>query len=475
MVSKKRSFLASVSYTLSSNLTSFIINALILLIVPKLVGSTEYGYFQYYTLLVSYTAYFHLGICNGITLKDSGKAYNTLDKRTLSSQHSLLGAFSVICVILIQLLLVIAKSSDANKSYALLIAPFMILCVNSRVFSTTVLLASSRFKEYSHIIIIERVLYAVFLSVVLLLGIRDFKILILSDVIGKVFAALLGIYYCHDIIFAKSIRFKQAWIEFVDNFKIGVLILITNLASILITGIIQFLVENKWDIETFGKVSLSFNISKMLMLVINAVSAVLLPFLKNLKSDELPKMYEKIRLPLMTILIVLLLLFYPLQLILQLWLPQYKESIFFASLLFPMCLFESKTAMLINTYLKALRKEKWLCLANVLVVVLTGILSMLTVYVFENLMLTVLLIPILFAVRCTILEYPLAGLLKISVMKDAFIEIAVATIFIAVNYFLPAGIAFTIYLIVVVIYIFTHRKSLKEYVKIKRNKIPDGK
>lgn len=96
------------------------------------------------------------------------------------------------------------------------------------------------------------------------------------------------------------------------------------------------------------------------------------------------------------------------KLILELWLPKFRDSIFYASLLFPMCLFESKTAMLINTYLKALRKERWLCLANIITVGMSFILSVITVYILKNLLLTVLLIPVLFSFRCLILEYPLA-------------------------------------------------------------------
>lgn len=457
----KRSFLKSVSYTLSSNLCSFFINALILLVVPKLIGSVEYGYFQYYTLLATYTGYFHLGICNGIMLKYSGKNYKELNKAVLSSQHFILSLSAFIIFIVFELSSLAIPFNDVNKPYMFRMMILTVIFVNSRVFTTTVLQNASRFKEYSHIIMIEKILYAAFLSIVLVCGVRYYHILILGDVSGKIAAALLGIYYCRDIVFSRPVKFSQAMQELKENFFIGIFILVTNLASLLIPGIIQFFVEEQWSIETFGKVSLSFNISKMLMLVINATSLVLLPFLRRTPPEKLPQMYYKIRTPLMMILTALLLLFYPLRAVLEIWLPQYKDSLFFASLLFPMCLFESKTSMLINTYLKALRKEKWLCIANVITVLLSLVLSCLTVFVMKNLLLTVLLIPVLFAFRCVILEYPLTKLLKIEVMKDAVMEIIVAALFITGNYFLPSLAACISYLIVIVTYLFLHRNAIK--------------
>lgn len=460
MAGIKRKFLSSVSYTLSSNLTSFVINALILLIVPKLIGSVEYGYFQYYTLLATYAAYFHIGICNGIMLKDSGKKYDVLDKETLSSQHKLLLEFAALMCFGFQFYSFFGNFESRDKLYMLRLMAVIIIFVNSRVFTTSVLLSASRFKEYSHVIIIEKAVYAVFLSVTLLVGARDYHILIWGDVLGKLSACLLGIYYCRDIVFAKSIGRKESFVELADNFKIGIFVLVSNLSSLLITGIIQFFVENQWDIETFGKVSLSFNISKMLMLVINAVSFVLLPFLRNVDEKKLPEMYSKIRMPLMLVLIVFLLAYYPMKIILELWLPKYSDSIFYASLLFPMCLFESKTAMLINTYLKAIRKERWLCAANVITVAISLVLSLITVYVCKNLLLSVMLIPLLFAFRCLILEYPLSNLLNISVMNEALQEVTVAGLFIAFNYFLNSWLAFFLYLGVVICYIFIHRKAI---------------
>lgn len=460
MGSHKKSFIKGVSHTLTSNLTSFIIGAVIVLIVPKMIGITEYGYFQYYSLLIVYAVYFHFGICDGLFLKNVGKPYIELNRELLASQYRILELGTLLLCFLVQIGLSLFVTEGQDKVYVVRLVFVAIIFVNTRVFSTNVLLATSRFKEYSQVIMSEKAVYILYLIVALVLGVKDYRILVLGDVGGKLAAALLGVYYCRDIVFSQCVSWRAGVTELLDNFKIGIFILVTNISSILIPSIIQLFVESQWDMETFGKVSLSFSISKMLMLVISAVSLVLLPFLKHMDLSRLAEMYGKIRQPLMAILIVLLLSYYPIRLVLGAWLPQYQDSLFFASLLFPMCLFESKNAMLISTYLKALRKERWLCLGNLLTVVLGLGLGWVTATVLKNLLMTVLLIPILFAFRSVILEYPLSGLLHISVMKDAVVEILIAAVFIACNCFFPVGVACGLYAFVALVYVLYHRKPL---------------
>ena len=450
---------------------SFIINALIIMVIPKLIGTEEYGLFQYYTLIAAYAAYFHLGICNGIVLKDAGKNYSDLNKGVLSSQHLLLIIIAGLIFAVFQIFSVFYTFGGSDKLYILRLVSFVIIFVNSRVFSTSVLLMSSRFKEYSRVIIIEKVIYALFLVIALVAGVRAYNVLILGDIFGKIFASLLGVYYCRDIVFAKFSGIGLALKELWDNFRIGVFVLVTNISSILITGIIQFFVEDKWDMETFGKVSFSFSISKLLMTVINAVSLVLFPFLKNVKEERLPEMYKKIRLPLSSVLILLLAVYYPMKWILGMWLPQYNDSLYYASVIFPMCLFESKTALLVNTYLKALRKEKWLCFGNLIIVAACLVSSLAAVYGAESLMLTVALIPFLLAARCIILELAVSKVLKISVVKETMFEIMVSVIFIAANFFLPDIYAFAVYAVAVLVYMLIHKAELKSYIGGLRKRI----
>lgn len=53
-----------------------------------------------------------------------------------------------------------------------------------------------------------------------------------------------------------------------------------------------------------------------------------------------------------------LLVYMPLYYVLNLWLPQYKESLVYLIFLLPLCVYEGKMNLLCTTYFKVLRLEK---------------------------------------------------------------------------------------------------------------------
>ncbi|WP_367566867.1 lipopolysaccharide biosynthesis protein [Lacrimispora sp.] len=466
MEKKNRILFKNVIYTFLSNFTSFIINALVVLIVPKVIGVSDYGYYQLYVLLATYALYFHFGWCDGIYLRHVGEDYNKLDKEILSSQFKGICILSAILFVIF-LLISLFTFSDPNKLWVYSFAVTAVLIVTPKTYTSVVLQAANRMKQYSQLVLIEKIIYVVILVLMIIIGIRDFEILILSDIIGKIAALLLGMFFCKEIIYTKieKGRLKEYFYETLENIKVGSFLLLSNLASILITGIIQFAVEVKWSIETFGKVSLTFNMSKMLLVVITAMSIVLVPILKHLNKKQLAYMYTGIRSILMFILGAMLLFYYPLKSILAIWLPQYSESLQYMALLFPMCLFESKTSLLINTYMKAMREEKKLCAANVFTVMISALAAAVTVFWLENINLAILTIPCLLALRCIILEYYIEKVFDIHLMKDAIIEIGLATCFIVSSWYIDSWKSMIPYLIVYVSYVLYIRKDLIKTLK----------
>ena len=192
----------------------------------------------------------------------------------------------------------------------------------------------------------------------------------------------------------------EAW----DNIEIGIKLMIANIASNLLLGIVRWAIQDHWTVETFGKVSLSITASNLLLTFIGAVSIVIYPMLKNISHEQYAEIYSKMRNMLMIPVLGLLIVYYPAKEILSWWLPQYAESLRYMALLFPMCVFESKMAMLVTTYLKVLRQERNIMLINWSAVIITGISTLLIVYKFDNLTLAIASLPILLGVRCCIGE-----------------------------------------------------------------------
>lgn len=80
MNSKKNSFTKDLFVVSVGNVFVLIASVLVGLVVPKLMGVTNYGYYQIFTLFMTYTALLHGGYIDGILLTHGGQNYDEVDK-----------------------------------------------------------------------------------------------------------------------------------------------------------------------------------------------------------------------------------------------------------------------------------------------------------------------------------------------------------------------------------------------------------
>jgi len=456
---KAITFIKNFSYTLSSNLISLIISSVLILIVPKLIGVEDYGYWQLYLFYSSYVGFLHFGWNDGIYLRYGGKEYKELNKDLFFSQFWMLFIFQMIIGAII-IGVSTFFSSDSNRLFIFNITAVCMLIVNLRLMLLFILEGTNRIKEYAKITLMERVIYCCLILFFLLIGIREFKILIYADIIGKFITLLYAAYCCREIVFNKVSSFYFNVKETVKNVSVGIKLMFANIASMFIIGVVRFGIERTWDVATFGKVSLVMSVSSLMMVFINAVGIIMFPVLRRTSEDKLPTLYATMKTFLMVPLLAVLIVFYPLAIILPAWLPQYKEGLMYMALLFPMCIYEGKMALLINTYLKTLRKEKMMLMINLASVVLSIILTILFTIVLKNLSLAIVSIVVLLAFRSALAEVYLSKLLNVSVFKDIFLELAMTLIFILAGWFVTSWIGVAIYLAAYGLYLFIQRRDI---------------
>ncbi|MGP4073223.1 hypothetical protein ACTWQB_11790 [Piscibacillus sp. B03] len=460
MNNKAITFVKNFSYTLSSNLISILISTLVILIVPKLIGVEEYGYWQLYLFYSSYVGFLHFGWNDGIYLRFGGKEYKELNKNLLFSQFWMLAIFQVLIGLII-IVISIVFSTDVNKLFILKMTALCMLIVNVRLMLIYILQCTNRIKEYAQITMMEKVLYCCLILIFLLVGIREFQILIIADIMGKLIALIYSIYCCRDIVFKKVSAFYFNFRETFDNINVGIKLMFANIASMFIIGIVRFGIERTWDVSTFGKVSLTLSISNFMMVFINAVGIIMFPILRRTNEEKLPNVYTTMRTFLMVPLLGLLLAYYPLKVILSGWLPQYSDSLQYMALLFPLCVYEGKMALLINTYLKTLRKEKLMLAINLVSVVLSIFLTIMFTIFLKDLSLVIVSIVVLLAFRCALAELFLSKILNVSVSKDILLEMAMVLIFIILGWFATLWVGIVIYLVAYCSYLLFKKKDIK--------------
>ncbi|MCM6922699.1 hypothetical protein NE279_03925, partial [Enterococcus faecium] len=365
MNTKAKSVIKNLYYTVAANFATLGISILLNLFVPKLLGVTEYSYWQLYVFYSSYVGFLHFGWIDGIYLKIGGEEYNKLDKRSLGSQFWYLTIFEFFVSIAI---VVWAYFFMPNSSQSLILILTAVVSVITivKTFILYIFQSTNRIKEYAQLSRNDRYLYVLFIAIYFALGGRDFYWLIIMDIASKLIVTLWGMSRIKDMLQVNMISLKELVPEIFDNINIGSKLMLSSIASMLILGTIRFFVQQRWSIETFGKLSFTLSISNMFLTFVNAVGIVMFPLLRRTNQQRLPELFRILRDLFVPLTYGLLIFYVPAKIVLTMWLPEYTESLNFMGILFPIVIYEGRMSLLINTYLKSLRKEKTILMVNVM-------------------------------------------------------------------------------------------------------------
>lgn len=454
-----RIILKNISYTFFGNIIGTLISILVTFVVPRQISVESYGYFQLYLFYVSYTGFFHFGWADGIFLRYGGEYYDKLNKSCFSGQFWL---YSIMEFVIGFIIATVGWHSGVPTERALVLAMtgISVLLLSPKILLQYILQGTNRIKEYVTTTIFDRFVYIVIVGAYLISGGTEFSILIVADLMGKACSLVYCAYQCHDILSTKPEPFIRSLVEAKANISVGIKLMFANIASTLIIGFVRFSIKEQWDVSTFGKVSLTMLVSNMLMIFIRAVSQVMFPALRRTANKKLTEIYSILRTMLMLPMLGMLTLCYPVRLVLSAWLPQYADSLSYMALLFPICIYESKMSMLIETYLKTLRKEKWLLLVNVCTVTLSLIITAVTAYILHNLDLTIASIVVLLAFRCVFAEMLLSCILKVQIKVEIVWELVLTVIFISGSWFIGGTQGVLLYLLAYVLYIIHKRHDI---------------
>ncbi|GHU81654.1 hypothetical protein AGMMS50284_1990 [Clostridia bacterium] len=431
---EKKLFLKNVSYSFIANVISTLLGILAVLIFPKFIGVKPYAYYQLYVFYGSYVVISALGLADGVYLEIGGKKYNSLNK---PEQTNLFWFMSFVQTALYVLILVFAVSftSNPDKKMVYILVCVLAIAINPRYYLQLVLQATNRIKESSIVIITERLIAILITAIALLLGCKSYLFLIILDVVGRFISCFISMVYCKDIVFNKPKISKETIKQAKKFISSGFMLLFAGQASALVLFSVRSGIEYHWNIETFGKISLTIALSTMVLRCINAAAVVMFPALRNTDPKKVNSYYLKINTLLMVVIFAALIFYNPAAILLSVWLPKYADAIRYAAILLPMCVYSCKNAILVTTYIKTIRKERILFWTNLIAIAASCVCTLVFVFILNSLELTVLSIFLVTALRCNIAELWLNKTLKISILKDMILEFLMCAIFIICNWF----------------------------------------
>lgn len=453
-----------VGYALFANIVNALATLVISFVIPKVVSVEEYGLFQIYFFYVSYVGFFHFGLCDGILLREGGNQYSKLNFNGYHTQLRLLVIVDVVISALVALFACfIADSGIYVYIYVMVALNIVVLC--AQTFFLYLLQSTNRIKEYAFITVTYRLFFiATAILLALVDGINVYW-LVLLDFLGKAVSLVMGAYWCKDIFKAPAASVQSVKTEMKENIFSGSQLLFANISAILCSGIVKIGIQYKWNVETYAKVSLAMTISHVFLTVVNAVSLVLYPTLRKAGEDALKGLYPRLRDFLTYPLSICLIFYYPVKEILALWLPQYQDSLRYLAIIFPLCLYATKTSMIINTYLKVLRMEKVILRSNLIGIGVALITTVISVYVMQNIEFAMMAILVTSIIRMLYGEYQLYKITKHRIVKNAIEELVITIAFIYANWKIAGSLGMLIYAGIVVVICLISLKNIKASLK----------
>lgn len=451
----------NLGYSFGANALMMVFSIVSVVVFPKILDLKEYGIWQLYLFYFSFCGFLPLGWLDGIYLRYGGKVFEKLNGKLLSLEFIIFIVFILFELIIIYILanlFIIDKDKLYVLKYLLVTVAFYL----SFSFLKNLLQLSNKIADFARLIFIDRLVFmiGVLLSIIYINNITDE--FMISDIVAKFVVLIISLYFCFSILKSFSLKYwKYVYKDILVNIFVGYNLMFSNIASLLVFGIIRWGISQEWDIVTFGKISLTFSICNFLIIFINGASIVLFPVIKNISIEKIKETYGVFNFILTLFLLLCLFIYYPLKEILLIWLPKYADSLIYMAILFPICVFESKMALLISTYLKALRKEKLLLRINIISLIISFILTFFSVYILHILDLTVFCIIFVIAFRNIIAELFMNNILNINSTKEMLQELLLIIIFISSNYFIKDSQAFFIYLISFIIYLVYIRNNIK--------------
>lgn len=449
---KKKTF-KNLIYSFSAQLISIGLSISMSLIIPKILGVEDFGYWQLFLFYINYVGFFHFGITDGMYLKNGGVDYENLDKKSVSSQFYMLVLFQIILLLLFSSLSCFFINDGLRKLIIVFTGIYMIIA-NMNWYLGYVFQATNRVKLYSISVMIDKLIFLLFIVIAAIFKIKNLIIYIPFFIFTTLCALIFSIFNSKEILLTKPFKFKDSFKIAFDSARIGINLTLSSVSSLLILGVGRFLVDRVWGIEAFGKFSFALSLTNFFLLFISQISIVLFPTLRQVNIDVAKKLYYKFNVYLDSLLPAIYVVYIPMKMILEIWLPQYSISLMYLSMLLPICIFDGKTQMINNTYFKVLRKEKTLLKINLITVLISSILSVISIFVIKNINFVIIGMLFSICVRSIIGEIYLSKYMNVnSDLKNIVLIMIFSILFIFYNFIFSNLISFILTFITYILFV----------------------
>lgn len=368
-----------------SNIIKLLAGVLVGFLLPRIIGVTDYGYYKTFTLYATYVGLFHFGINDGIYLYFGGKDFKELNKKDFRGYFRSLLFIELSISIIVAAIAIFALEADYR--FIFLCLSIYLVFNNLTVYFQYISQATRRFSELSIRNIIQSM--CISLGVIVCAYLYRYKNVYISYktytiIYISVFAFLTFwyIYTYRSITIGKGINNTKAFASIVKFVKLGMPLMIANLCSSLILSLDRQFVNILFSTNTYAVYAFAYNMLALITTATSAVAVVLYPNLKRMDDNTLKIYFDRLVRIILIIVFVGLSSYFPLNLFVNWFLPQYSNSLPIFRIIYPGLAVSSAVTIVIHNYYKTTGKNLLFFRQSVVILVISGCLNFIAYRIF---------------------------------------------------------------------------------------------
>ena len=464
-------FASNLFYAIVAQGVSLASSVLMSLVVPKLLGIEDYAYWQLFVLYSGYVGLALFGVHDGVFLRLGGIKVSDIDWPRVKTQFALVTGFQLLFGLAVILVTCVPFVGDSRQIIFLLVVVDGLL-VNPSAFLFYVFRAANLPSIYSTASMASGTVWVAMLIILTACNPEGFALYVLCYLACQGISSLFGYLYIAGVFKCPFGSLRQGLRDIWGDLIAGIKVTVAYYAGSLVIGSCRMLIDWRWGIETFGKFSFSVSLVNFLLSFMAQVSMVLFPVIRRMGEESQTKAYINIRSGLVTVLPLVYLAYYPGCELLSWWLPQYAESLRYLGIILPICYFDCKVQLLVNTYLKSLRKENALLWINVGTLALSLVLCLFAVLALSDVVFAALSIVIAVAFRSIVAEVYLDRYIHVGGRRLLATEIALAAAFVVTAYYASSP-ALTV--VSVLVFYLLNFSQIRSFVSLLGNRLSRGR
>lgn len=264
----------------SSNVINLIIGIITGFLVPAFLSLDQYAYLKTFTLYIGFVGILHFGFIDGLYIKYGGKTENELDKSILKGEQLFLLYFQMIITCFFLLMGIFLKD-NILLAFSLAILPINMVTLFQFLFQ-----ALGQFGSYSKITLITpNLLLVMNLFIIFILRLDNYWPFVVGTILIN-YIVFLGL----EISFLrkeKGYKTSSNSKALIENFKIGIFIMIGNLSAILFYSIDRWFVKYLFSVKEFAFYSFAISMMTVINLLISSVTMTFYPYLIRNQDEGL--------------------------------------------------------------------------------------------------------------------------------------------------------------------------------------------